>query len=133
MFSTLIDNKWHIHIWEVSQLLQNVYFEVKRPTVCLCEFLTYVTIFKRTLKTQGNKSSQVHNAVSFTRLLYSLLEGVSGSCFLFLLTEKKQNCEQNWKRSWAIQSNDLSDFWKVKLWEQRQPSFPVSEGVQISW
>lgn len=57
-------------------LAANVYFGVKSPTACLCEFLTYVAFFKSTLKTQAGKNSQMHRAISFTKLLYSLLKSV---------------------------------------------------------
>lgn len=84
-------------------LTANVYFGVKSPTACLCEFLIYVSFFKSTLKTQASKNSQMHKAIPFTKLLYSLLKSVGGGwCFLFLLEWEKQNCDTN--RSWALQS-----------------------------
>lgn len=111
-------------------LTANVYFGVKSPTACLCEFLIYVSFFKSTLKTQASKNSQMHKAIPFTKLLYSLLKSVGGGWrFLFLLEWEKQNCDTTGPE---LFSQLHSDFWKGKLWRQTLPSFPVSKGMKIS-
>lgn len=98
--------------------------------MCLCEFLTYIAFFKSTLKTQSSKNNQMHKAISFTTLTVLFIKVlVGGLCFIFLLNEKSKTVRGTGPE---LFSQLHSDFWKIELWGQTLPSFPISKGMQVS-